>query len=87
MNPLQRCLNLMWNPEQMLKELSLPQIELALQMVDQALLWDEEMESATLELNPREIPPSLQHLSPEQWRVLAYLLQSLWMEMENSPVH
>ena len=87
MNPLQRCLNLMWNPEQMLKELSLPQIELALQMVDQALLWDEEMESATLELDPREVPPSLKHLSPDQWRVLAYLLQSLWMEMENSPVH
>jgi len=75
------------NPEQVLKELSLSQLELALQTVDQSLLWDETGEMAVLELNPRELPPSLKHLSRDQWRVLAYLLQSLWMEMEHSPVH
>jgi hypothetical protein len=77
----------MWSPEQLLQELSLSQLELALQTVDQALMWDEDGERATLELNPRQLPPSLKHLSPDQWRVLAYLLQSLWMEMEHSQVH
>jgi len=40
-----------------------------------------------LELDPREVPPSLKHLSPEQWKVMVYLLQSLWMELEHSPLH
>jgi len=84
-NPLQRCLNLTPSPEQVLQELSLAQLELALQMVDQSLLWDGER--AMLEMDPREVPPSLKHLNPDQWRVLAYLLQSLWMEREYSPVH
>ena len=87
MNPLRQCLNLLPSPEQVLQQLSLQQLELALQTVDQSLMWDEEGETALLQLDPREVPSSLKHLSPDQWRVLAYLLQSLWMEMENSPVH
>lgn len=86
-NPLERCLNLGWSPERLLKGLSLSEVELALQTVDQSLIWDETGERAMLELDPREVPPSLRHLSPEQWRVMVYLLQSLWLEMEESPVH
>ena len=87
MSPLQRCLNLSASPQELLKELSLPELELALQTVDQSLEWDEKGELAILELDPREVPPSLKHLSPEQWKVMVYLLQSLWMEREYSPVH
>jgi len=86
-NPLQRCLNLSASPQELLKELSLPQVELALQTVDQSLLWDETGEMAVLELDPREVPPSLKHLTPEQWKVMVYLLQSLWMEREHYPLH
>jgi len=87
MNPLQRCLNLSWSPQELLKELSLPELELALLTVEQSLEWDEEGEQAVLELDPNEVPKSLKHLTWEQWRVMVYLLQSLWMEREHSPLH
>ena len=91
MNPLQQFLNLPSNPEQLLRELSLPQVELALQTVEQSLVWyevgDGDEEHGVLELNPRLVPPSLKHLKPDQWRLLAYLLQCLWMEREHSPLH
>ena len=91
MNPLQQFLNLPSSPEQLLQELSLPQVELALQTVEQSLVWyeteDENEEHGVLELDPRLVPSSLKHLQPAQWRVLAYLLQSLWIEREHSPVH
>jgi hypothetical protein len=70
--------------------LSLPQVELALQTVEQSLVWyevDGDEEHGVLELDPRLVPPSLKHLKPDQWRVLAYLLQCLWMEREHSLVH
>ena len=87
MNPLQRCLNLSASPQELLKELSLPELELALQTVNQSLEWDEEGESAILELDPRELPPSLKHLTREQWWVMVYLLQNLWLERECSLLH
>jgi len=87
MNPLLRCLNLSASPWVLLKELSLPELELALQTVDQSLLWDEEGENAVLELNLQRVPSSLKHLSWEQWKVMVYLLQNLWLELEHSPVH
>ena len=91
MSPLQQFLNLSSSPEQLLRELSLPQVELALQTVEQSLVWyeteDESEEHGVLELDPRQVPSSLKHLQPAQWRVLAYLLQSLWLEREHSLVH
>lgn len=89
MNPLQQFLNLPPSPEQLLQELSLPQVELALQTVEQSLVWYEveDEEHGVLELNPRLVPPSLKHLKPDQWRLLACLLQCLWMEREHSPLH
>tara|TARA_B110000483_G_scaffold201772_1_gene243012 strand:- start:299 stop:511 length:213 start_codon:yes stop_codon:yes gene_type:complete len=62
-------------------QISRPDLEMALKVVDQA--WNH----STEELVRAEIPPSLHHLSKDQWEIICDLLAEMQYQLNWAQVH